>query len=263
MTDIEIFNQMIDIATISKDQLAKITERLPEYHRASSIIGHSHSQSSITLQTLTMMDDSPLSRMKQCISQINKRYQALREAYFKIEKMKLEIITLSKNNDELSKLEIREKDSLISTISVSMENSLREIGMFQDMYESIRVQCKISKDWTEKDYEEQEIQNMIRKSFRLAIQDIMSTGRVSKACVEYWEQLGIHPSLGALMTENYLNFVNKKIADEKKAPIKFMYDFLDQMANNFKDVHKEALKRIGLDEIGSEGFMAKGVTKPQ
>ena len=42
-----------------------------------------------------------------------------------------------------------------------------------------------------------------------------------------------------------------------------MYDFLDKMAEEFKDSYKDALNRIGLDELGSEGFMAEGVTKPQ
>jgi len=263
MTDIEIFNQVTDVSTLDKKQIAKITSRLPEYKRGSALIGHSTSQSSYSLQTMQMISDSPLSRMKQCLAQIDKKYKAIQEAYYKIEKKKLTVERLSKLTDKHSRLTVQEYSSQIEGITISMNTSLREIGMFQDMYDSIKKNNNISDNWDEKDYEEQEIQNMIRKSFRLAIQDIMSTGRVSKACVEYWEQLGIHPSLGALMTENYLNFVNKKIADEKKAPIKFMYDFLDQMAEEFKDAHKSALKRIGLDELGSEEFMAKGATKSQ
>ena len=42
-----------------------------------------------------------------------------------------------------------------------------------------------------------------------------------------------------------------------------MYDFLDEMTVEFKDSYKMALKRTGLDCIGSEEFMAKGLTKPQ
>jgi hypothetical protein len=42
-----------------------------------------------------------------------------------------------------------------------------------------------------------------------------------------------------------------------------MYDFLDDMAEEFKDSYQDALSRIGLDELGSEGFMAQGATKPQ
>ena len=35
------------------------------------------------------------------------------------------------------------------------------------------------------------------------------------------------------------------------------------MEQEFKDSYKLALKRTGLDEIGSEEFMAQGATKPQ
>ena len=42
-----------------------------------------------------------------------------------------------------------------------------------------------------------------------------------------------------------------------------MYDFLDKMADEFKDSYKHALTRIGLDELGSEEYMAEGATKPQ
>ena len=42
-----------------------------------------------------------------------------------------------------------------------------------------------------------------------------------------------------------------------------MYDFLDDMVGEFKEAYKFALKRIGLDEIGSEQFMASGETKPR
>ena len=100
MTDIEIFKQVTDIATLDKAQIAKITARLPEYKRGASIIGHSTSQSSYSLQTMQMISDSPLSRMKQCLAQIDKKYKAIQEAYYKIEKKKLTVEKLRKEFDE-------------------------------------------------------------------------------------------------------------------------------------------------------------------
>tara|TARA_R110000803_G_scaffold125660_1_gene193259 strand:- start:478 stop:1110 length:633 start_codon:yes stop_codon:yes gene_type:complete len=210
-----------------------------------------------------MISDSPLSRMKQCLAQINKKYNALQESYFKIENKKLRVEKLQKRNDKQSKLTAIQLESEINTVSVGMETTLRQIGMFQDMYDSIMKNNNIPENWTEKDFEEQEIANMIRSSFRIAIQDLSATGRVSKAAVEYWEQLGIHPLLGEKRTRDYL--VNTQLILNKldTITIQLMYDFLDEMAKEFKDVHKQALSRIGLDELGSEEFMAKGATKPQ
>lgn len=262
MSEIQL-SEVSNLITISKEQLDKINKRLPEYHRASLIIGHSTSQTSYSLQTMQMMSDSPLSRMKQCLSQINRKYQALQEAYYKIENKKLEIEELGKLTDKQSKLTIREHESTINTISTSMENALRQIGMFQDMYDNIRKNNDIPENWSEKDYEKQEISHMIKSSFRLGIQDIMATGRPSMAVVEYWEQLGINPQVGFALTEKYLFETRELIKNDKEVTITNMHMFLDKMYEKFKDSYKLALKRIGLDSIGSESYMADGVTKPQ
>ncbi len=263
MTDIEIFKQVTDMATLDKAQIEKITSRLPEYRRGTSIIGHSTSQSSYSLQTMQMISDFPLSRMKQCLAQIDKKYKAIQEAYYKIEKKKLTVEKLRNSTSAHSMLTVHEFESQIESITVSMNTALREIGMFQDMYDSIRVNNNVPENWSEKDYEKQEISHMVKASFRLAIQDITSTGRISHAAVEYWEQLGIHPQYAETITKGYLINIDKLISEGNKISITMMYDFLDEMVEEFKDSHKEALKRIGLDEIGSEGFMAEGATKPQ
>ena len=261
MNDIIPFTEF-NLTTLNKEQLEKIKSRLPILHKSSYLIGHSTSQTSYSLQTMTMLSDSPLSRIKQIISQINKKYQALREAYFKVENIKLEIQELSKNTDAKSQLEVRDKESLLGVISSSMENALREIGMFQDMYDSIIKNNNIPENWSEKDFEIQEIEHMVKASFRLAIQDLSSSGRCSNAVVEYWEQLGIHPQLGETRTREYMVSTQQRIMNGENITIELMYDFLDEMVGEFGQAYKFALKRIGLDGIGSEEFMASGETKP-
>jgi hypothetical protein len=197
-----------------------------------------------------------MSRMKQCLSQIEHKYQAVREAYFSIEKNKLEIKELQNNKpiSELSRLKIRELETNMETIQNSMGNALREIGMFQDMYEAIRKSNNIPEVWTEHDYEKQEVANMVRRSFRIGIQNLSSGGRVSVAAVEFWEQLGIHPQSGEAHCRNYLQQVQKLISEGKEPDVRVMYEFLDGMAEKFKDSYKFALDRIGLKEMGSEEF---------
>ena len=251
------------MVTIEKEQLEKIKNRLPELYRGKALIGHSTSQASYSLQTMTMISDSPFARMKQCLAQISKRKDALQESYFKMETRKLENKKLQFNNDEESMLKIKENEALNSSISVSMENSLRQIGLFQDMYDDIRMNNNIPENWSEKDFESQEISHMIRSSFRMGIQDIMAGNRVSKASVEYWEQLGIHPQLAELKTRNYINNSQEILLKLGEITIKLMYDFLDDMAKEFSESYKLALIRIGVNELGSEEFMANGGTKPQ
>jgi hypothetical protein len=212
---------------------------------------------------MQMISDSPLSRMKQCLAQIDKKYKALQEAYYKIEKKKLIVEKLRKESSEHSRLTVQEFSSQIESITISMNTALREIGMFQNMYDSIKKNNNIPDNWNEKDYELQEISHMVKASFRLAIQDLSASGRVGKACVEYWEQLGIHPQLAESRARSYLVLIQEKINSSATVTIRDMYDFLDDMAEEFKDSYQDALSRIGLDELGSEGFMAQGATKPQ
>ena len=115
MNDIELKN-LPKFPNITSPQLAKTEKRMGEFYRAKAIIGHSKSQSQYTLLTLTMLDDSPLSRMKQCLSQISRKYGAVKEAYYDIEKKKLELEELAKNRDELSFIKIREiKSNIVDT----------------------------------------------------------------------------------------------------------------------------------------------------
>jgi len=258
MNDIQLskFSETLPAKAITKNQLAKIESRLPELHRAKAIIGHSTSQASYALQTLNMLDDSPMSRMKQCLSNIEHKYQAVREAYFKIEKMKLEIKDIQSNKPitESGRLRIREIETSVESTQNAMGNSLREIGMFQDMYEAIRKSNNIPEVWTEHDFEEQEIANMVRRSFRIGIQSLSNGGAVSIAAVEFWEQLGIHPQSAEAHCRNYLGQVQEIIKDGKEPDVRVMYEFLDGMAEKFKDSYKFALDRIGLKELGSEEF---------
>ena len=250
------FSDNLPVKAITKNQLEKIESRLPELYRAKAIIGHSTSQASYALQTLTMLDDSPMSRMKQCLSNIEHKYQAVRESYFKIEKLKLENKDMESNKpvSESSRLKIRENETIIEGVQNSMGNALREIGMFQDFYESIRTSNNIPEVWTEHDYEKQEIANMVRRSFRIGIQNISNGGAVSVAAVEYWEQLGIHPQSAEAHCRNYLQQVDNIIKEGKEPDVRVMYEFLDGMAEKFKDSYKFALDRIGLKELGSEEF---------
>ena len=256
MNEIQLktFSNDLPVTAITKNQLEKIESRLPELFRAKTHIGHSHSQASSALCTLTMIDASPLSQMKQCLSKIEHKYQAVREAYFDIEKKKLENKDLRSNKDELSRLKIRENNTIIESIQNGMGNSLREIGMFQDYYESIRKSNNIPEIWNEHDYEKQEIANMIRRSFRIGIQSISSSGAISIAGVEFWEQLGIHPQSAEAHCRNYLQQVDNIIKEGKEPDVRVMYEFLDGMAEKFKDSYKFALDRIGLKELGSEEF---------
>lgn len=259
--NLELFDNVVDLVSLDKKQIEKIKARLPEYHRAKVMVGHSGSQHTSTLMSMNMISDSPYSRLKQCLAQMNKLMAGCQESYFIIEQQKIDADKIRDSTDRTSRLEVRRLESEIAVTSTGMESNLRKIGMFQDMYDSLIKNNNIPENWTEEDYEKSEIPNMIKSCFRITIQDLSMTGRVSKASVEFSEQLGIHPQMVEHRTREYMINTQQILVETKEITIQLMYDFLDEMVEEFKDCYKNALTRMGLNTIGSEDFIVKGMSK--
>ena len=208
-----LLNDLLPESSISQEGLQKICDRLPELHRGKKIIGRRNSQTTSTLQSLAMIADSPYRQMKQCLSQINNKRSALIDSHFKVKKNKVKIKLWLAEDTELSRVEAEEAIVQNEELKSGCENSMKEIGMFQDIYEQIRKSHNIPIDWDEADFEESEAENHIRMAFRYCIQRLMETGRIDRGTTEYLEQWGIHPMAADKLTRGYLEDV-EKILDE-------------------------------------------------
>ncbi len=60
--------------------------------------------------SLTMMTDSPYRRLRQCLSQIERKRTALEEAYFKMQKKQVLIKQWYEKGDEMSVLKAQEAE---------------------------------------------------------------------------------------------------------------------------------------------------------
>jgi len=247
--------------SISKEGLQKICNRLPELERGKKAVGRKNSQTTSTLMTMTMIADSPYRQMKQCLSQIDNKRNALIESYFNTQKNKVKIAKWEESDNELDKVKAEEAKVQIEQAKVYAENAMKEIGMYQDIYDEIRESHNIPVDWDEEDYEASEIQHAIRMSFRQAIQNLMATDKIAISTVEYWEQFGIHPMVGEKLTREYMMSVRNEMNDGKLPSVQSMHLFLDQMVETFKDEHKHSLKRIGVDAIVNHSYIYKNKNK--
>ena len=256
-----VLGEMLNGSSMSDEALQKICDRLPELNRAKMVIGRKNSQTTATLMTMTMIADSPYRQMKQCISQIDSKRNALIEAHFSGRKDTVEIARLEKSDDELDRIEAEHKRVLLAGVKTSAENAMKEIGMYQDIYEQIRTTHNIPVDWDEEDYEKTEVDHAIRMGFRQAIQNIMANGRVAVSTVEYWEQFGIHPMVGEKLTRDYLESVALEIQEHNSPNVVSMHKFLDKMVETFKDEHKHSLARIGVDAVINHQYAYKKKNK--
>jgi len=252
-----LVNELIPNTSISPEALTKICDRLPELHRAKGAVGRTNSQTTSTLMTMTMLADSPYRQMKQCLAQIDNKRNALIDAHFSTKKYKIKIERWEETDNDLDKVKAEEARCGLEQMKSSAENAMKEIGMYQDIYDEIRTSHGIPEDWDEEDFESSEIENAIRMGFRQAIQNLMSSDRIAISTVEYWEQFGIHPMVGEKLTREYMESVRLELKDNKLPSVQSMHLFLDQMVETFKDEHKHSLKRIGVDAIVNHSYLYK------
>jgi len=243
------------LATITDEKLAIIAEKMIEIDRANHTAGRSNTQTTNQLMTLTMMTDSPYRRLRQCMSQIERKRKALEEAYFKMQKKKVLVENWYEKGDEMSVIRAREAEASMIRQKDYIDGAFKEIATFQYAYDEIRESHNISENWDEKDAEEAEIDHHIKQAFRQAHRDMVNTGRIGLGNMEYMEQYGVHIQTATKIIADYIASEDKMIAEGKMPTVKHLYAFLDRMAETFHDAHKVVMERIGIKDLLKEDFL--------
>ena len=243
------------LATITDEKLAVISKKMIAIDRANHTAGRSNTQTTNQLMSLTMMTDSPYRRLRQCLSQIERKRTALEEAYFKMQKKKLLISQWYEKGDAMSVIKAQEAESSMIRQKDYIDGAFKEIATFQCAYDEIRESHNIPEKWDEKDAELAEIDHHIKQAFRQAHRDMVNTGRIGLGNMEYMEQYGIHIQTATKIIADYIAGEDKMIAEGKMPTVKHLYAFLDRMAETFHDAHKDVMNRIGIKELIKEEFL--------
>lgn len=133
------------------------------------------------------------------------------------------------------------------------EAALKEIGLYQDSYEQIKISNNIPDTWDEQDYEEAEILAHVKTAFNHGIRDITSHGKLGMGTLEYLEQFGVNPSAAETLINEYLGKNAEMIERGEELPhIDNLHGFLDEMGEMFKDSYLDAMKNVGLETLLSK-----------
>lgn len=277
-------SSLIEFKTFNNDKLAKIAENMPEINRAVNSFGRQNSQTTSKLMSLNMIAQSPYRRLKQCLSQIERKRGALKENIFKIrqDRIKLDKLLYQRKLTEekidrinsgekiiniktgevfdvtMLSFKIEEMEIKIQKIACSMsdcniylEGALKEIGLFQEAYNEIKENFNILDEWDEADVENSEIEEHVKTAFLHLIRDIEMTNRINCGTSEYLFQFGINPTTAIKHVREYLH----QIESMGSINITVLYDFLDRMHEMFKDEYKYAMKRIGIKNLVSTDYL--------
>jgi hypothetical protein len=232
-----------------QSKILNLTKSLPEFKHSKKMFGRTNSQYTSQLMSLTMLGDGPYHFMKQCSAQIDNKVAALQGVYFNMKKKVYKIKKWEEKGDEFSLILAEEARVSLIEIEDGISHSLREIQMYKDAYEDIREQHGIDENWDEADFNKLEEENHIRMAFRLALRQLMESGRIERSTSEYMESNGIHPMSAERVARQYHEEVTQ-LLDEGKAPsVKHFHNFLDNMVEMFKGSYKDTMDRIGIKDI--------------
>ena len=249
--------------TIDDTSLNLIESRMAEVDRASRSLGRSQTGTMDKLMSLTMMSESPFRAMRQCLAKIESRRGALKENVFGLRKKDIELRKkylelknpfFGKEGDldrSLIEIEIEQLQDGIKDSLLYIEGALKEIGVYQDAYEQIRVNHNIRENWDETDAEVAEVAHHIRMAFLHSFRDVMAHGRIGMGTMEYLHQFGISPLVVLPLVSDFMQSHQvidvPQIKDLKYDGYEHLTGFLDAMAEQFKDSHKKSMVRVGLD----------------
>ena len=243
------------LATITNEKLAIISQKMVAIDRANNTAGRSNTQTTNQLMTLTMLTDSPYRRLRQCLSQIEKKRGALDEAYFKMKKKQVLIKQWYEKGDEMSVLRAQEAEHGLMRSKNYIDGAFKEIATFQCAYDEIREAHNIPDNWDERDAEEAEIDHHIKQAFRQAHREMVGTGCITSGNMEYLEQYGVHIQTATRLIADYIASEDEMIVKGQMPTVAHLYAFLDRMAETFHDAHKTVMQRIGIKELVKEEFL--------
>ena len=243
------------LATITNEKLAIISQKMVAIDRANNTAGRSNTQTTNQLMTLTMLTDSPYRRLRQCLSQIEKKRGALDESYFKMKKKQVQIKQWYEKGDEMSVLRAQEAEHGLMRSKNYIDGAFKEIATFQCAYDEIRESYNIPENWDERDAEEAEIDHHIKQAFRQAHREMVGTGCITSGNMEYLEQYGVHIQTATRLIADYIASEDEMIVKGQMPTVAHLYAFLDRMAETFHDAHKTVMQRIGIKELIKEEFL--------
>jgi hypothetical protein len=243
------------LATITNEKLAIISQKMVAIDRANNTAGRSNTQTTNQLMTLTMLTDSPYRRLRQCLSQIERKRGALDEQYFRMKKKQVQIKQWYEKGDEMSVLRAQEAEHGLMRSKNYIDGAFKEIATFQCAYDEIRESHNIPENWDERDAEEAEIDHHIKQAFRQAHREMVGAGCITSGNMEYLEQYGIHIQTATRLIADYIASEDEMIVKGQMPTVAHLYAFLDRMAETFHDAHKTVMQRIGIKELIKEEFL--------
>ena len=234
---------------INKNAVAKVNEFLPELDSKTKYFDRNNSQSTLSMMSITMLNgQSPMRMMRQIMAEVEKRKMALAEAQVNHAKQLEEIEELQTKlqidpDNNLLNAKLRQVMVGITMHESKINGSFKDIAVLIDSYNAIKENNGIE-DWDEEQFEREEKRHHVRRGFELMYRNLMDGGRASTATIEYMQQYGVHPQVGLVEVQSYMNSVTDRMNNGVMPHANDLEDFLDGIADKYWTNANKTSERI-------------------
>jgi len=196
---------------------------------------YNHSNSQFSWQRFVLNHQGGLRNIRQITTEINRKRQALNEAQHNYNHKSIEVKVLRKRAEsaihvldkQLIRADIEKLESELILALEPIEGAIKDILTLKKAYDEIMVRYK---DYTEADFEREEIDYWIRRLFSQALRDIREVGQVTHGNQAAIEQMGLNISH---VTDKLYNYLVKEAEsnDPSAAPLR---DFLEECVTFYR-----------------------------
>jgi len=260
----ETIGFVIQSNNINEAAVEKVSEYLPELDTKTKAFGRQNSQTTISMMTLTMLGgQSPYRMLRQILAEVEKRKTALSESQVSHAKLVREIKKLEDQTDDpVQAARYRKACVNITTLENKINGSFADIATLIDAYNNIKETRGISDEWDETSFEDAEKQHHVRRCFEMMYRNLLDTGRISTATIEYMQQFGVHPQICQKEVQGYINYTDDRIQGGEVLHANDLEDFLDEMGEKYwEGANKTSERLFGKKDFANKDFMYKTVTK--
>jgi len=219
--------------------LSNVSDYYPVIAKATK--AYNKTQSQFMDNMMTLSQPTELRSLRQILAEVNKSKMALDEAYFNIEKKRIDIRkkqrSFEKETDDLEQdlltVEIAELESQISNTMGYVEGAIRRISAYMNQYKTI-LNYLGKNEVTEEDFEKDEERYHIMKVFEQALCAARSRqGTIDEGNHIYFYQIGINGTSAQVEIMKYLDEEGKKYSNDNLPPHDDTWQWLHRMGDKY------------------------------
>lgn len=240
--------------------IATIKNNLPAIQQVSKNFGKRQSEFMNTM--LTVSQPTPLRRLRQCCSEIERTWEAIRHHYYKYKELALKVESIEQditfirqaldvryNETDQRKerrtsklgLKLRKKQLKLEKIRSDIVagekyigGALRRVSQLSEQYKQM-LRDAGKEAFTEEDFEEEEIEYHIKTALLQGLTAARSNGgSIDEGNHIYLQQIGVHGAIAQKRVEELLHKEKTMMSNNMVPDMKLVWDWLDKCYNEFK-----------------------------